>query len=281
MPLIRIPLGEWVEIFIDWLTLNFAGFFTAIKNGLLASIDGFYWLFTTIPFIVMVLLFAVVAWKVAGSKTGILTALGLLLIGSMGLWNATMDTLALVTTSTLIILLIGLPLGVWMARNDTLQSILRPVFDFMQTMPAFVYLIPAVYFFDLGPVPGAVATIIFALPPVVRLTSLGIRQVPKEVIEASRSFGATSSQTLFKVQIPLAMPTILAGLNQTILLSLSMVVISAMIGSGGLGDVVLKGITQMKVGMGFEGGLAVVVLAMVLDRITQSLGHSAKPKTDN
>ncbi len=274
MQLVRIPIGEYVEIFIDWLTLNFAGFFTAIKNGLLASIDGFVWLFTTIPFIVIVLLFAVVAWKVAGRNTGILTALGLLLIGSMGLWVATMDTLALVTTSTLIILIIGLPLGVWMARNDTLQAILRPVFDFMQTMPAFVYLIPAVYFFDLGPVPGAVATIIFAMPPVVRLTSLGIRQVPKEVIEASRSFGSTPSQTLFKVQIPLAMPTILAGLNQTILLSLSMVVISAMIGSGGLGDVVLKGITQMKVGMGFEGGLAVVVLAMVLDRITQSLGHS-------
>lgn len=281
MPSIRIPLGEWVEVFIDWLTLNFAGFFTAIKNGLLASIDGFYWLFTTIPFIVIVLLFAVVAWKVAGRNTGILTALGLLLIGSMELWNATMNTLALVTTSTLIILIIGLPLGVWMARNDTLQSILRPVFDFMQTMPAFVYLIPAVYFFDLGPVPGAVATIIFAMPPVVRLTSLGIRQVPKEVIEASRSFGATTGQTLFKVQIPLAMPTILAGLNQTILLSLSMVVISAMIGSGGLGEVVLRGITQMRVGMGFEGGLAVVVLAMVLDRITQSLGNSAESKTDN
>lgn len=273
MQLVRIPLGEYVEIFIDWLTLNYTEFFTGIKIGLLSAIEGFEWLYNAVPYGVMVLLFAAIAWKVAGVKTGLFTGLGLLLIQSMELWSATMDTFALVSTSTLIAVLIGLPLGVLMARSNTLEKILRPVFDFMQTMPAFVYLIPAVYFFDLGPVPGAVATIIFAMPPVVRLTSLGIRQVPKEVIEASRSFGATSGQTLFKVQIPLAMPTILAGLNQTILLSLSMVVISAMIGSGGLGDVVLKGITQMRIGMGFEGGLAVVILAMVLDRITQNLGQ--------
>ena len=185
-----------------------------------------------------------------------------------------MDTLALVITSTIIALAIGLPLGIWMSKSDTLNKIIRPILDFMQTMPAFVYLIPAVYFFDLGAVPGAVATIIFAMPPVVRLTSLGIRQVAPDVVEASRSFGSTPSQLLFKVQIPLAMPTILAGLNQTIMLSLSMVVISAMIGAGGLGDVVLKGITQMKMGMGFEGGLSVVILAMTLDRITQGLGKN-------
>ena len=274
MQLVRIPLGDYVEIFIDWLTFNYADFFEYIKEGLLAAIEGFEWLFSTIPFSIMVLIFAAVAWKSAGAKTAVFTALGLLLIQSMELWEATMETFALVSTATAIALIIGLPLGIWMARSNTLEKVMRPVFDFMQTMPAFVYLIPAVYFFDLGPVPGAVATIIFAMPPVVRLTSLGIRQVSKEVIEASRSFGATSGQTLFKVQIPLAMPTILAGLNQTILLSLSMVVISAMIGSGGLGDVVLKGITQMRVGLGFEGGLAVVILAMVLDRITQNLGQS-------
>jgi glycine betaine/proline transport system permease protein len=186
-----------------------------------------------------------------------------------------MKTFALVTTATLIALIIGIPLGIWMSRNDKLNKFMRPVLDFMQTMPAFVYLIPAVTFFDLGTVPGAVATIIFAMPPIVRLTSLGIRQVPSDVVEASRSFGATPRQMLFKVQIPLAMPTILAGLNQTIMLSLSMVVISSMIGSGGLGDVVLKGISQMRIGEGFEGGLAVVILAMILDRITQSIG---KPK---
>jgi glycine betaine/proline transport system permease protein len=271
--MVRIPLGDYVEIFIDWLTDNFAGFFEVIKSALEATINGFEWVFSTIPFILMILIFAAIAWKVAGRQTGILTGLGLWLIGSMELWNATMQTFALVSTATAIALIIGIPLGIWMSRSNTLDKILRPILDFMQTMPAFVYLIPAVYFFDLGPVPGAVATVIFAMPPVVRLTSLGIRQVPKEVIEASRSFGSTSSQLLYKVQIPLAMPTILAGLNQTILLSLSMVVISAMIGSGGLGDVVLKGITQMRIGLGFEGGLAVVILAMVLDRITQNLGQ--------
>jgi glycine betaine/proline transport system permease protein len=155
----------------------------------------------------------------------------------------------------------------------------RPILDFMQTMPAFVYLIPAVYFFNLGPVPGVFATVIFAMPPVVRLTSLGIRQVPKDVIESSLAFGSTSKQLLTKVQIPLAMPTILAGLNQTIMLSLSMVVISAMIGAKGLGEVVLNGIQRMQVGQGFEGGLAVVILAMLLDRITQGFGDS-KPNLE-
>lgn len=189
-----------------------------------------------------------------------------------------MQTLALVSTSTLIALMIGLPLGILMSQNDITNKIIRPILDFMQTMPAFVYLIPAVYFFDLGTVPGAVATIIFAMPPIVRLTNLGIRQVPKDIVEASRSFGSTPLQLLFKVQIPLAIPTVLAGLNQTIMLSLSMVVISAMIGAEGLGNIVLQGITQMKIGKGFEGGLAVVIIAMILDRITQCLG-SENPKT--
>ena len=223
----------------------------------------------------MLILIAVLAYFTAGKRTAIFAVFGCLLIKSIELWQMTMKTFALVTTATLIALIIGLPLGIWMSRSDRLNKIMRPVLDFMQTMPAFVYLIPAVYFFDLGPVPGAVATIIFAMPPIVRLTSLGNRQVPSDVIEASRAFGATPKQMLFKVQIPLAMPTILAGLNQTIMLSLSMVVISAMIGSGGLGDVVLKGISQMKIGDGFEGGLAVVILAMILDRVTQSIG---KPK---
>lgn len=276
--MLRVPIGNYVEIMIDWLTESFAPFFDGIKNGLLAIIHGFEWVFSGIPSIVMLLIIAAIAWKIADKKTAVFTGLGLLLIQSMNLWQATMKTFALVTTATVIALIIGIPLGIWISRNNTLNLIIRPILDFMQTMPAFVYLIPAVYFFDLGPVPGAVATVIFAMPPVVRLTNLGIRQVAKEVIEASRSFGATPGQMLFKVQIPLAMPTILAGLNQTIMLSLSMVVISAMIGSGGLGDVVLKGITQMKMGLGFEGGLAVVILAMVLDRITQNLGQTPKAK---
>lgn len=272
--MIRLPIGFYVEKGVDWLTDNFAVFFEGIKYAIESIINGFEFIYIGIPFVVMLILISVVAYFTAGRKTAIFAIFGCLLIKSIELWNMTMKTFALVTTATLIALIIGLPLGIWMSRSDRLNRIMRPVLDFMQTMPAFVYLIPAVYFFDLGPVPGAVATIIFAMPPIVRLTSLGIRQVPFDVVEAARSFGATPKQMLFKVQIPLAMPTILAGLNQTIMLSLSMVVISAMIGSGGLGDVVLKGISQMKIGDGFEGGLAVVILAMILDRITQSVGKT-------
>ena len=198
------------------------------------------------------------------------------MVENLGLWSQTMETLSLVLTATLISLIIGLPLGILMAKSNIADKILRPVLDFMQTMPAFVYLIPAVYFFDLGSVPGVFATIIFAMPPVVRLTNLGVRGVPRDVVEAAKSFGATPSQLLFKVQIPLAIPTVMAGLNQTIMLSLSMVVISAMIGAEGLGKIVLKGITQMKIGQGFEGGLAVVIVAMILDRITQCFGNMNK-----
>ncbi|WP_027399370.1 ABC transporter permease [Anaerovorax odorimutans] len=272
----RLPIGDYVERLTDWLTVNWAGFFGAIKEFLLGIITSFEWLFTIIPFYIMIILITLLAWKLANKGVAIFTLVGLLIVQSIDLWTETMQTLALVITSTLIALIIGIPLGIWMSRSEAANKIIRPILDFMQTMPAFVYLIPAVYFFDLGMVPGAVATIIFAMPPAVRLTNLGIRQVPKEVIEASKAFGSTDKQMLFKVQIPLAMPTILAGLNQTIMLSLSMVVISAMIGASGLGITVLKGITQLRVGEGFEGGLAVVILAMILDRITQGLGQSKK-----
>lgn len=271
----RLPIGDYVERGVDWLTDNWAPFFKGIKSAFLFIIEGIETIYMGIPFIIMLILFGIIAWLTAGRKVAIFTLIGVLVINSIGLWDLTMKTFALVTTSTLIAIVIGVPLGIWMSRSTRLDKFMRPILDFMQTMPAFVYLIPAVYFFDLGPVPGAVATVIFAMPPIVRLTSLGIRQVPKEVVEASLSYGSTPSQLLFKVQIPLAMPTILAGLNQTIMLSLSMVVISSMIGSGGLGDVVLRGITQMRIGVGFEGGIAVVILAMILDRITQSVG---KPK---
>ncbi len=273
-----LPIGKIFEDIIDWLTLNLAPLFDGIKAVLSGIIDGFAWLFTVIPFFILILLLAFLAYRLSGRGVAIFTVVGLALIYMIGLWNETMQTLALVATSTLIALIIGIPLGIWMSRRETVNRVMRPVLDFMQTMPAFVYLIPAVYFFDLGVVPGAVATIIFAMPPAVRLTNLGIRQVPEDVMEAAWSFGSTPRQALYKVQIPLAMPTILAGLNQTIMLSLSMVVISSMIGAGGLGITVLKGITQLKVGEGFEGGLAVVILARVLDRVTQGLGNGRKKK---
>ena len=266
-----INIGQYIEVAINWTMVHFATFFDAVNAGIGSFIIGFQHVLFGIPFYITILVLAALAWMKAGRGTAIFTALGLLLIYGMGFWEATMQTLALVFSSTCLALIVGVPLGVWTANSPRAEKILRPVLDLMQTMPAFVYLIPAVLFFGLGAVPGVFATIIFAMPPVVRLTGLGIRQVPKNVVEASRSFGATRWQLLYKVQLPLALPTILTGVNQTIMMSLSMVVIAAMIAAGGLGEIVLKGITQMKIGLGFEGGIAVVILAIILDRITQGM----------
>ena len=268
-----IDIGYYIEVAIEWLIEEGAFFFDALNVGVESFIDSFQLALYTIPYYVFIPLTVLLAWWKTGKGMGVFTLLGLLLIWGMGFWEETMQTLALVLSSTCMALLIGIPLGIWAGKSERCNRILRPVLDCMQTMPAFVYLIPAVLFFGLGTVPGAFATIIFAMPPVVRLTGLGIRQVPKNVIEAARSFGATPRQLLFKVQLPLALPTILTGINQTIMMALSMVVVSAMISAGGLGEVVLKGITQMKIGLGFEGGIAVVILAIILDRITQGIAQ--------
>ncbi|EFH12520.1 ABC transporter permease [Pseudoroseomonas cervicalis] len=211
-------------------------------------------------------------WRV-GWKFSLFALAALLLIDGMGLWVRMMETLSLVLAATGFAILVGVPLGIAMARSAWVQAVARPALDLMQTMPAFVYLIPAAMFFGLGAVPGTIATVIFAMPPVVRLTNLGLRQVHSEFIEAGLAFGCTPTQLLLKVQIPNALPSIMAGINQTIMLSLSMVVIASMIGAGGLGNTVLTGIQRLDVGTGFEGGLAVVVLAVLLDRITQSFGQ--------
>jgi len=228
------------------------------------------------PWVVLTLALSALAYLAAGTGLTVFTLLGLPLIVSMGFWQSTMETLALVLSATLFALLIGVPVGVLAAQSKVVDRIVRPILDFMQTMPAFVYLIPAVLFFGLGKVPGAMATLIFSMPPAVRLTSLGIRQVPLEVVEAAQAFGATTWQMLVKAQLPIALPTILAGVNQTIMLALSMVVIAGMIGAGGLGEDVLSGITQLKIGLGFESGISVVILAIFLDRITQALGGQKK-----
>ena len=262
-----INIGEYIEMAVEWLTEHGASFFDLLSLGVEGVIDGILCVLLGIPFYITIAILTFLALYKSGRGTG------LSLIYGMGFWEETMQTLALVLSSTGMALLLGIPLGIWMAGSGRCNKILQPVLDCMQTMPAFVYLIPAVLFFGLGTVPGAFATIIFALPPVARLTALGLRQVPKNVVEAARSFGATPSQLLFKVELPLALPTILAGINQTIMMSLSMVVVAAMISAGGLGEVVLKGITQMKIGMGFEGGIAVVILAIVLDRITQGMAR--------
>ena len=227
------------------------------------------------PLVLAAVIVALALWRV-GWRFALFAALSMVLLFGMQIWEETISTLALVIGSSVLALAIGIPIGIAMARSDKVEMTVRPVLDFMQTMPPFVYLIPAAIFFGLGKVPGAIATLIFAMPPAVRLTNLGIRQVSEENIEAGQAFGCTSRQLLFKVQLPLAMPSIMAGVNQTIMLALSMVVIASMIGAGGLGNTVLTGIQRLDVGLGFEGGLGVVLLAILLDRITQSFGQSAR-----
>lgn len=273
-----IDIGKYVATAVNWLTENLMPFFDFIKNTGNASIEGVEWVFLTIPFYLIIALFTFIAWKRAGRNMAVFTLLGLVLIYLMGFWEETMQTLALILTSTITALIIAIPLGIWSAKNATAHKIIRPLLDLMQTMPAFVYLIPAVLFFSIGKLPGAFATIIFAMPPAVRLTTLGIEQVQGDVLEAAQSLGATQWQILFKVELPLALKTILTGVNQTILLSLSMVVIAGMIAAGGLGEKVLEGINNLDIGLGFESGLAVVILAIILDRITQSFGRSSKDK---
>lgn len=268
-----IDIGQYVAVAVKWLMRNLRPLFDFIKTTGNAGIESIEWILVSIPFYINIILFTLVAWKSAGKRTAGFTLSGLTLIYLMGFWGETMQTLALIISSTIIALVIAVPLGIWSAKKQTAQRVIRPMLDLMQTMPAFVYLIPAVLFFSIGKLPGAFATIIFAMPPAVRLTALGIQQVPDDILEAARSLGATQRQILFKVELPLALKTILTGVNQTILLSLSMVVIAGMIAAGGLGEKVLEGINNLDIGLGFESGLSVVILAIILDRITQAFGN--------
>ncbi len=268
------PVGEGMSRFVDWLLNHAQPIFLVIDsaiNGLAGAIEQT--LSVPAPWLLAPLIAILAAWRVSFSFA-ILSLLGLNLVLFMGLWPPMISTLALVIAASLLALIIGIPIGIFSARRQHIWAITRPVLDLMQTMPAFVYLIPAVMFFGTGLVPSTIATLIFSMPPVVRLTYLGIRQVPVDLIEAGRAFGCSERQLLWKVQLPNALPTLMAGVNQTIMLALSMVVIASMIGGGGLGDVVLRGIQQLDVGLGFEGGLAVVILAVILDRLTQSLAAS-------
>lgn len=272
----RIPLAEWVSSFVDFLGEHFQFVFDFIASIIGGVVGSFAWVFHLFPFYIWILIFAALSFWVARWGLTVFTIVGLLLIENLGYWSKTMDSLSLVMTSTLISVIIGLPIGILSARKDGLRNVISPILDFMQTMPAFVYLIPAVTFFSLGVVPGVIASVIFAMPPTIRLTNLGIRQVSAELVEASDAFGSTPGQKLVKVQLPLAAPTIMAGINQTIMLSLSMVVIASMIGAQGLGADVYRAVTQLRIGDGFSAGLAVVILAVLLDRITQNLNKKTK-----
>ncbi len=273
-----IPLDRWVTEGIDLLVSHFRPVFQGIRVPVDFILSGFQHCLQALPAPVAIIIFALIAWQMAGFGMGAATLISLVIIGAIGAWSQAMVTLALVLTSLFFCILIGLPLGIWLARSQGAAKIIRPLLDAMQTTPAFVYLVPIVMLFGIGNVPGVVVTIIFALPPIVRLTILGINQVPEDLIEAAESFGSSPSQMLFKVQLPLAMPTIMAGINQTLMLALSMVVIASMIAVGGLGQMVLRGIGRLDMGLASIGGVGIVILAIILDRLTQAMGRDRRSK---
>jgi glycine betaine/proline transport system permease protein len=264
----KIPIGAWGKAFFGFLTSNFEWFFDGIAKGFTFVLEGIIGLVLMVPPIIVVILVALLAWYLQRSvKLAIATAIGLLFIINLGFWKETIETLALVIASASVSMAIGVPVGIAVAHRPWLFKILRPVLDLMQTMPTFVYLIPVLVLFGLGLAPGLIATVIFAIPAPVRLTHLGITSVPKQLIEAGEAFGATKRQLLWKVELPAARPTIMAGLTQCIMLSLSMVVIAALVGANGLGKPVVRALNSVNIPLGLEAGLAIVVLAIILDRV--------------
>lgn len=268
----KLPLADWIDAFVDWLK-NADFFFDGLTSVIRFILYGIDTTLGVFPAWALILIIVFITYWFGGRKISltIFVLLGLLLIDNLGYWDDMIITLSIVLSASIISIVIGIPLGIWMAKSTIVESTIKPILDFMQTMPAFVYLIPAVAFFGIGEVPGVVASVIFAMPPTIRFTNLGIRQVPTEMIEAAESFGSTGAQKLFKVQLPTAKKTIMAGINQTIMLALSMVVIASMIGASGLGTAVYYAVGRNDAGGGFEAGIAIVILAIILDRITQSV----------
>ena len=267
-------IAGWVNDGVDALVSHYGDVFRHISDTLLWAIIHLENLLRLTPWWLMLIIVGAIAWHATRKIFSTLLIVGLLfLVGAVGLWDKLMQTLALMLVATVIAVLLGIPLGILAARSNRLRSVLMPLLDIMQTMPSFVYLIPVLMLFGLGKVPAIFATVIYAVPPLIRLTDLGLRQVDREVMEAINAFGATPMQQLFGVQLPLAMPSIMAGINQTTMMALSMVVIASMIGARGLGEDVLVGIQTLNVGKGLEAGLAIVILAVVIDRITQAYGR--------
>ncbi len=276
----EVPLDPWTDRFVDYLQhIGFVDdFFDFVKDAIGGFVGGFEAVLTFPPVLVMIALLAAIAFFLSNWRVAVFAVLGFLLIVSLGLWADAMLTLALVLASTVISLIIGIPLGIISAKSRPIEAAMKPTLDIMQTMPAFVYLVPMVVFLGLGAGPALVATVIFAAPPAVRLTLLGIQQVPQNTVEAAQAFGATPWQTLRKVELPQALPTIMAGVNQVIMLALSMVVIAALVGAGGLGGTVVRGLSQLDVGRAFIGGVGIVIIAIYLDRVTRNLGRRPSGK---
>lgn len=273
---ISFKVGIYVEVLVEWLLKHFMGFFETLSAFILfflLKVESFLlWL----PWWSLVFLVLFLGWHYKGLKAGILYGFFLSLIGVFGLWDLTMTTLAVVLTSVFLSLFLGLPLGIWISYSAKAELIIKPILDAMQTMPSFVYLIPAMMFFGLGMVPAVFATIIYALPPVIRLTNLGIKNVSAEMVEAAYAFGSSPGQTLIKVQLPQALPTIMTGINQTMMMALSMVVIASMIGVEGLGYEVLAGIGRIEIARAFDAGLSIVILAIIMDRLSQGIADKYK-----
>jgi glycine betaine/proline transport system permease protein len=263
----KIPLGDWVEGIVNFMVANYSGILNAFSNLISSLISSFEFILSFPPALLVILIFVLAAWRLRGINMAIFAFLGLGLVLNLQLWDPLITTLASIVASVVVALLIGIPVGILKAHNRVIHQVTRPILDFMQTIPPFVYLIPALMFFGLGNVPGVIATVVFAIAPPIRLTYLGIKQVSDELKEAGRAFGCTAWQMLLKVELPGALPSIMLGVNQCIMLSLSMVVIAAMIGAGGLGKPVLRSLSVVDIGMGFEAGLGVVIIAMILDRM--------------
>ncbi len=270
--LLEVPLGEWVDVIMSWVLTSWGAGFDAVGDAILFVLLNMERFFLWLPWTVVVVLVGIAAWRAMRLWwAGLIMAAFLVLIGSFGYWDLAMMTLAIIVASVVISLVVGIPTGIVMARRNIVERVLRPILDGMQTMPSFVYLIPALMLFGLGKVPAVFATVIYAVPPVIRLTNVGIRQVPHSVVEAAQAFGSNSRQILFEVQIPLAIPSIMVGINQTTMMALAMVVIASMIGAKGLGMEVLLAINRIQIGKGFEAGLCIVLLAIIIDRITHAM----------
>ena len=268
-----IPLADWTESAVDWITDTFDGAFDVLDSAIDLVVNSLEYVLLAPPALLMVAILGVIAFLLAGWRVALFTVLGLVFIISLDLWEAAMQTLALVMAATIVALAIGIPIGIIAAKSGAVEAAIRPILDIAQTMPAFVYLVPIVVLLGIGAGPALIATVIFAMPPAVRLTMLGIQQVPRDTVEAAHAFGATPWQTLFKVELPLSLKTIMAGVNQVIMLSLSMVVIAGLAGAGGLGEPVVTGLSQLNVGTSFVGGVGIVVIAIMLDRITRALAR--------
>jgi glycine betaine/proline transport system permease protein len=273
-----IPLGTWAEAALQWVVHNFRGIFQMAKQPIQIVLGAMETGLRDTPSLIVLGAISLLGWQVAGPRVGLLVVICLGFIGLIGAWEPAMTTLAIVLTSVTFCTFIGIPLGILAARNDRCDSTIRPILDFMQTIPSFVYLIPVVMLFGIGNTPGVIVTIIYALAPVVRLTNLGIRQVRPDLVEAAIAFGGNSRQTLYKIQLPLALPTIMAGVNQTIMMALAMSVVASMISVTGLGQLVLRGIGRLDMAIATVGGIGIVLVAITVDRISQGFGMSHRQR---